>query len=323
MSYIPLTSEGYVNTSIMYDVHNNDLGNLQNTIDQRKDETIYNLEEGSKYHGYKDENSIKSLDYNVINHQEFHKAMPVSDQFYWYSGKAMVDYFNILENDVDVCDYVDNQGVKEVWLWGYVPKTEEPASWESSMSMGTNIQDDWNYGDYGNVSNSLRQNDMPQCQKTYTAYFYNYGRETGTMIENHTHQIEAVMRHVDSNMWDGQFIGTQGPGQDYYRCGWTHYPPNVMKYLTGHDYDWYNFETASSDCEDWTPDGTGEKKIVSCQTWGGQNCPWDGGLSFKVWWMQNIPGYENNISYSGSTLKNWWDFIGDFDSAIGDKTFVN
>jgi hypothetical protein len=32
--------------------------------------------------------------------------------------------------------------------------------------------------------------------------------------------------------------------------------------------------------------------------------------------MQNIPGKDNGLVYNGKQLKNWWDFIGNFDQAI-------
>jgi len=34
--------------------------------------------------------------------------------------------------------------------------------------------------------------------------------------------------------------------------------------------------------------------------------------------MQNIPGKDNNLVYQGKTLRNWWDFYGDFDAAISE-----
>ncbi|HLD83760.1 MAG TPA: hypothetical protein VI979_02820 [archaeon] len=32
--------------------------------------------------------------------------------------------------------------------------------------------------------------------------------------------------------------------------------------------------------------------------------------------MQNIPGYANGLYYNGKPLRNWWDFIADFDGEI-------
>jgi hypothetical protein len=32
--------------------------------------------------------------------------------------------------------------------------------------------------------------------------------------------------------------------------------------------------------------------------------------------MQNIPGKDNGLTYQNNPLRNWWEFIGDFDAAI-------
>jgi hypothetical protein len=31
--------------------------------------------------------------------------------------------------------------------------------------------------------------------------------------------------------------------------------------------------------------------------------------------MQNLPGANNDLTYRGRPLSNWWTFIGDFDEA--------
>ena len=65
---------------------------------------------------------------------------------------------------------------------------------------------------------------------------------------------------------------------------------------------------------------------VNCQSWSGTtDChstdPFqDGDVGFKIWWMQNIPGQNNGIVYNGKPVKNWWTFVGDFDTAILDRT---
>jgi hypothetical protein len=56
-------------------------------------------------------------------------------------------------------------------------------------------------------------------------------------VEDHTHQIEAILRYVDDNLFWNLFVGSGG------RCGWTHYPPNGRW-----DYDWNNANPVMSDC---------------------------------------------------------------------------
>jgi len=39
--------------------------------------------------------------------------------------------------------------------------------------------------------------------------------------------------------------------------------------------------------------------------------------------MQNIPGAGNPLFHNGKKLRNWWQFIGDFDAAMGqERSFV-
>jgi hypothetical protein len=68
-----------------------------------------------------------------------------------------------------------------------------------------------------------------------------------------------------------------------------------------------------TDIEDWHPDGTGEKQLMNCDRWDGDSLKW------FVYWMQNLPGAENELSYKGKPLTNWWIFIGDFDYAVRRK----
>lgn len=92
-------------------------------------------------------------------------------------------------------------------------------------------------------------------------------------------------------------------------------PPNGTK-----DYDWYNQNQVLSDCENWNPQRTGVIEAVSCATWNDQACTHDDGLSYKLWWMQNLPGYNNGLYYNGKPLINWWDVVYDFDSVLANES---
>ena len=156
-------------------------------------------------------------------------------------------------------------------------------------------------GPFGDISNSDRDaTDLPVLSKTYTVYHYNYQRGPSEAIEDHMHQIEAVLRHVDPHLFWDKFVGKPLEG----RCGWSHYPPNATQ-----DYDWANPTYIESDIEDWQPDG-GPKKGLNCRRWNADSLTW------FIYWMQNLPGAENGLSYRGRPLSNWWAFIGDFDGAM-------
>lgn len=287
-------------------------------------ELILTLEEGSTYHGYKNSNATPSLDYSVVDTKEFLKRIPLSS-----TSSERGDKFKMFSDSsigvADICDYVDQKGIKEVWIWMYhIEETKlgnltvyKTGPTESNMAMGKDSKQYWNYGSFGDVSNSGRANDLPTCNKTYTVYEYNYSRQLSEATENHMHQIEHVLNWIDGRhktvdrdwknlLFWGKFVGSDkshkiiNPG-----CGWSHYPPNGKA-----DYDWGNNKKIETDCEDWKPDGSGKRQSFNCSKWSCDS------VKFFKWWMQNIPGKDNGLIHKGKALRNWWDFIGDFDKAI-------
>ena len=243
------------------------------------------LERGSIYHGYKNPAAQPSLRYQIVDTIEFLEPLPT---FAKPGHRApMTDYHAIMRR-IGIEQWVRERGVKEVWLWGYHGGKID--LWESNMA-----------GPFGDISNSDRDpRDLPVLEETYTVYHYNYQRGTSEAVEDHIHQIEAVLRHVDENLFWRKFVGKPGEG----RCGWAHFPPNGE-----HDYDWANPKFVWTDIENWHPDG-GERKKMNCRRW---NC---NSLDWFVFWMQNLPGADNGIEYRGKPLTNWWTLIGDFDGAM-------
>ncbi|BCX15656.1 MAG: hypothetical protein KatS3mg097_548 [Candidatus Parcubacteria bacterium] len=308
IKYYPTQNGRTIDTSITLDIPQGRTIKEQDEITNSLNKKLIKaLTEGSKYHGYKNSNALPFLTYKVIAEKTFLKRLPLTDN-------KIIDYFSIMK-DLNVCDYVDNKGVKEIWIWAYASNYE--IMWESNFS-----------SIYGDISNSNRDpNDLPVCKKSYTVYTYNYGREYATALENHGHQIEHILNWIDgrditpNDQWDkllfwGKFVGRNFENKilpPVSACGWIHSPPNTEK-----DYHWYEKTQVFSDCEDWNPNRTGKKKPVNCVTWtGNSECKDDGGGEmFKIWWMQNIPGYKNELYYNNIKLRNWWEFIGDFDEAL-------
>jgi hypothetical protein len=309
MSYFPLQGS---NLDQSITGISDSLSSIRNKVSQLTTNTVNALTQGSTYHLYKDSNSESFLKYTVIDNKEFLKQEPVStNEIPWNPGIFRPDYHLMLSNDVDICDYVDNQGVKEVWIWGYHFGIIEPS--ESNMAMGTASEAYWNHGSYGDVSNSEEIDDLPTCTKSYTLYNYNYARGLGEALENHGHHIESMFRFVDISLWNKFQYPYGEPIPTVNSCGWTHSGPNTKEqYEPG----WTSETTVKSNCEDWHPDGSGEVKDVNCHTWYGETCLENGGVDFKIWWMQNIPGLNNGLTYQGKEIKNWWIFIADFDQAI-------
>lgn len=264
-------------------------------------EVLAALEEGSCFRRYKNPVAKPSVTYRVVGNLEFLGPLPTFAK----PGHRtpMTDYARIMA-DVNIQDWVQKRGAREVWIWGYHGGKVD--LWESNMA-----------SPHGDVSNSDRDlNDLPVLDRTYTVYHYNYQRGASEAVEDHMHQIEAVLNAIDgrdrtpANQWTnlvfwGKFVGSDRshkivrPG-----CGWAHYPPNAES-----DYDWANRRFVATDIEDWKPDGSGRKQRMNCERWGGDSLKW------FVYWMQSLPGQDNGLSHESKRVRNWWVFIGDYDTA--------
>lgn len=278
-----------------YGEYNFSLSQIRERVSQIQNGAKNALEEGSRYHGYKNSSAEKSIEYNFLNSIEILEGVPLSDRS--YNGNPLPDYMSMM-NRQNICNYVDNQDVKEVWLYSYGGIGK--GGWESNFS-----------SKYGDISNSDRYPyDLPQCQKSYTVYDYNYGRYVAEAVHNHMHQFESIFGDIDYSLFWNKFTSS---------CGNTHFPPNGQQ-----DYDYHNPNPVLSDCEDWHPYGTGKQTSISNATWN------DDEVNYYIYWMQNIPGANNGLTDCSpqdsncvptKRLKNWWTFINDFDKAYTDKTF--
>ena len=262
------------------------LDSIRAHTERTTEQVIDALERGSTYHGYKDPSARPSLRYHVVDRIEFLEPLPTWPK---PGHRAPMTDYNAIMARIDARRWVEAHGIKEIWLWGYHGGKVD--LWESNMA-----------GPWGDISNSDRDpHDLPVFAQTYTVYHYNYQRGPSEAVEDHIHQIEAVLRHTDAELFWNKFVGRPGEG----RCGWAHFPPNGVR-----DYDWRNPAYIWSDIEDWRPDGGGEQVRINCDRWQGDSLQW------FIYWMQNIPGADNGISYRSRPLSNWWRLIGDFDSAL-------
>jgi alpha-galactosidase len=255
------------------------------------------------------------LRYKVVESREFLEPLPVRPKRQDESA-PMTDY-NAIFARIDGKTWVQQKGVKEIWIFGYHGGVLD--LWESNMS-----------SPFGDTSNSNRdETDLPVLDRTYTVYHYNYQRDTGEAVEDHLHQFEALFNEIDGrdrtpeDRWPdllfwGKFVGsdrshkmvpvTTPDGRKVYRCGWTHYAPNSEQ-----DYDWSNPRTVETDIEDWRPDGIGTTIKINSDRWQRNDLKW------KIYWMQNLPGADHGLSYQGRPLTNWWRFVGDWDQARKNK----
>jgi hypothetical protein len=319
LRYFPVDSSGNLDLNI---VEPNGFPYLPNLAGARDwvtkidQQGVVGLTNGTKYHGNKNASAIPYLNYKIYADKEF--LIPFAP--FSTSVPSQPDYNKVLTTDlktqggVDICDYVDNHGVSQVWLWGYHTSKIYPV--ESDMAMGRESSAYWGNPVYGDVSNSSRGNDMPTCNKTYVLYNYNFKAGLGNFLEDHGHQMESLMGWVDErdNLWNNFQVPHGLTDGTVNHCGWTHSPPNVTD---NNQYYWNSPTIVKSDCENWRPEGGGVvNEQTSCATWYQGTCLDNGGSEFKVWWMQQIPGYGNNLPFNGSVLRNWWEFYGNFDEAV-------
>lgn len=284
IQYFPVR-DGRIDRRVTGDV-DAPLDAIRSHTERTTQQVIAALARGSTYHGYKEPSARPSLHYRVVDTIELLEPLPT-----WPKPghrAAMTDY-NAIMARIDARRWVEQQGVKEIWIWGYHGGKVD--LWESNMA-----------GPWGDISNSDRDPyDLPVFAHTYTVYHYNYGRGPSEAVEDHIHQIEAVLRHIDADLFWNKFVGRPGEG----RCGWAHFPPNGVR-----DYDWRNRTVVWSDIEDWRPEGGGQKIPINCDRWNGDSLQW------FIYWMQSLPGANNGLSFRGRPLSNWWTFIGDFDGAM-------
>ena len=291
----------------------------------------FTLEQGSRFHAYNDAGARPSLGYRVVDQVTVYEQTPPGKIIGWEGSFPLYepDWFAIFER-LDVRHYVEDLGVKEVWVWtggmglwpsfdpGVDDEQDFRGGWESNMASPLT----------GDISNSNRDNtDLPVYDSTYVVYGYNFGRSQAEAVHDHGHQIEAQLAHANWRQ-DGNedLFWTRWRGRDQDgnrvtgRCGDTHCPPNTVN-----DYDYENPAVVWSDIADWTWDASGTFAPVDVHTWGDLVWPWPDGITdfsqrietqWYMYWMMSLPGFDNGLACESEALTNWWQFIGDWDGAI-------
>jgi hypothetical protein len=270
----------------------------------------------------------------------------------WYK----IDYIDIM-NRVNLKNYVENLGVKEVWLTTF-PKEAGYLSFnvsESNMSPSINWVNARNVSNGGNQTlntNSVTDYDLPRYNNTYVVYGDNGWRGADTDLHNRGHQLEAQLTFLDNQeagdykfLWTSAFLPKDSLGAvvKRHRLGNTHYPASCDT-----SYGYWSNQSSYTDITDWKPSG-GKQTLTSVGTWlnrkysfentitmsspgpfatGSINYSNDAQVKWFIFWWQSIPGYNNNITDTLSigtptkniTMTNWWDIFYNWDSAISNKT---
>lgn len=276
---------------------------------------IPEITDNTRYHGYKDSSATPFLTWKIADQKFFDVPVPkgVRDS---EPGNPYRPNYNQILTSQNICNYVDNQGVKEVWMYSY-HKDGYMSPDESRMS-----------SKFGDISNSFPNGTnvdpsliLPVCKNSYVLYNFESlpNSSYANSVHNRMHQIEATISYADhtyrlgpgpqskfpNSLFWGNFALYTGEGS-FTACGWTHTPPNTTS-----SYDYSNTTSVSSDCENWNPDSKAAQfSSVTCTKWGCTD------LGFYKWWMQNNPGFNNKLSSNGQPMRNWWESMYDFNAFI-------
>jgi hypothetical protein len=341
LRYLPTADGINLDVSVnpdFYELNPISLHALRQRIDTFDIRTKFMLEEGSKFRGYQDPAALPSIGYRVVAYITVYEPTPPGKVKAIVGGLPVYrpDYHQILER-FNGRHYVESLGVKEFWLWTgefdaaspvYDPRIHKPESFraldESNMSSPLT----------GDVSNSGRDpSDLPIYSKTYVFYDQNLRRSDRENVHGRGHQLEQVLEYANlrqdgnSALFWQRFVGyaQSDPNRSFQqgRCGWTHTPPN-----TSIEYDYRtNYNEVPSDIADWTPEGLGQKALVSAHTWGDHPYAWPLGTTpslqedrneahWYIYWMQSMPGRDNAIPFGPNRMTNWWSFTGDWEASI-------
>ncbi len=314
------------------------LDELKSRIDQFNKRVKFSLEEGSRYHGYKDNQAKPFLGYRVVKYITVYRQIKTSTFSLGTEGEKNLyqpDYKQEFD-DLNISEFINENNVKEVWFW--YGEAARP-NWPSYDEQIHGDIDDYvsfvesNMSSHltGDISNSYRYvDDLYILDHSYVVYCYNFARSQAEAVHNHGHQLESMYKYISTKQDGNHSMFVQnfsGWGDNNYtipplgRAGDTHHPPNTTT-----DYDYLNTTLIESDIEDWNPFG-GLTKPVNVDTWGNLIYNWPGESYFSqktesqwyIYWMQNMPGFNNNITFNSSQMTNWWMFTSNWDSCYNNN----
>ena len=330
INYLPTINGIELDRNRTQDSVGQDMTGTFYTLDRAKVKTLKDkiieknaIEEGTRYHDYNTNKVSQYIDIDVVAY------INVYEMNYNYIGVSSnykrpwwnLDY-NELMTRINLKKYVEDLGVKEVWLTTF-PREQGYLSYnvdESNMASPLT----------GDISNSYRlQNDLPIFNKTYVMYGFNGWRGVPEDLHNRGHQLESQLSYVDNSTWWGKFAKTG-------RSGWTHMPFNTIKH-----YDYAKDSLVSTDIMTWKPSG-GTDVNLNKDSWvnktyvfesqiggmssnsaglsGTVNYSTDPQVKWFIFWWQSVPGYNNGILDGTTKVNNWWDIFYNWDDAIKNKT---
>lgn len=265
---------------------------------QLTDELINKLEQGSKYHGYANPDAGPYLRYRLYS-----GAVLFANSIPPQLPDGKYDFASIYAQ-YDICNLLNSNAIAELWLWD-----AGQGGFPEWLTTGPDWTVTWGYN-------------APNCGKQLTTMVFNYNRTVASALHSFNHRLEGLaMRYFPCDFytetwpWTGWPSSCSGLVSDRYGfvarpsamnnqigdCGDVHHPPNI---LDDHSYDYSNTTIINSICKDWRQDGMATVSSFNCQEW---NCTEEG---YHIWWMQNLPGYQNtNRDRAGVLMPNWLTYL--------------
>ena len=330
VNYLPTKNGLELDRNRTQDSVGQDMTGTFYTLDRAKVKTLKDkiiekntIEEGTRYHDYNTNKISQYIDIDVVAYINIYEMnynyIGISTNYKrpWWN----LDY-NELMSRINLKKYIEELGVKEVWLTTF-PREQGYLSYnvdESNMASPLT----------GDISNSYRlQNDLPIFNRTYVMYGFNGWRGVPEDLHNRGHQLESQLSYIDNNTWWNKFAKTG-------RSGWTHMPFNTTKH-----YDYDKDSLVSTDIMTWKPSGgtfinlnkhswinktylfesqIGGMSSNSAGLSGTVNYNTDPQVKWFIFWWQSVPGYNNGIIDGTTKVNNWWDIFYNWDDAIKNKT---
>jgi hypothetical protein len=344
IQYIPPASEGgilhYVPTSQV--AKNNDPTDDAQELDNFiKNRFLTALTNGTKYHGYASPNATPAITYTLADediHTEYNPPperaqggfsweLPKSDPS---SGGTYADLPAIFSK-YDICNVAKSKNISFIVLAG---------GFGYGKGHGL-VFEDYITGNKGIPTNGPLLKGPEFCDdKTIEIVNLNYERGLSEVLESYGHYLENMFTYLrpEFRLWSGyslnfsRNVSLWGLG---HACGSAHNPPNARcEYDRSNPDGWItaasgcNLGTPKLDnppssvlssCQDWKPDGSGIKTQLDCHAWGCHDGQADG-ADWLVWWMQNMPGLNNNLTDNvlNAPIPNWWAYVADPDNCYND-----
>jgi hypothetical protein len=281
---------------------------------------IANIARGTMFHGVES----SAIGFEMVgNRVEISNTRPPkrTQDNYWGMWKIYADH--------NICARIATEGIDEVWViidgndkdpnyvWGW--------EWNANGPL-------WSTGEVGSAF-------PPNCGKQLFTIGLNFNRGDDMALEAWVHSTEAAFylpelsgaQACDFPKPDGYglYSGFWDPDCSAYGyssasaftvlpsldgtipgvCGDAHFPPNIARDAAVQGswrydpWDYSNSQVMPSRCPDWQWNILTNTVPISCGVWGCNE------VGYLTWWMQNIPGKNNNLHGRDSSLRpNWWDF---------------